>query len=181
MEILQLMVLSHKMKNKKIIVMMLLFFLQIILVNSATDKLIKVSFVINDKDHIDLERFEVIEGEYKKFVESPTLYSLQIKSKKGEVVEKTNFAPAFFILSQANKLIKLNQTTISREFLYKGDKWKFLEIYKEDKLLFQADVEEKFCEETKLCNRWVKTLLYVVSIIIILLSLAYLFIRKKNE
>ena len=83
------------------------------------------------------------------------------------------FAPAFFVLSKDYKLTKLNQTTVSREFLYKGDKWKFLEIYKEDKLLYQADVEEKFCEETKLCARWLKVMVYAVPIIIILLSLIY--------
>lgn len=166
--------------NNKIILAILVFLLQIALVNSATDKMIKVTFTINHKDHIELEKFEVSEGKYKKFVESPTLYSLQIKNKKGEVIEKTNFAPAFFILSK-DKLTKINQTTISREFLYKGDKWKFLEIYKEDKLLLQIDIEEKFCEETKLCNRWVKVMVYGIPIVIILILLVYLFIRKRKE
>ena len=32
-------------------------------------------------------------------------------------------------------------------------------------------VEEKFCEETKLCARWLKVMVYAVPIIIILLSL----------
>lgn len=166
------------MKNK-IIIAILIFLLQISIANSVSDKIIKVSFVINNKDHIELEKFEVIEGEYRSFLESPTLYSLQIKNKKGEVIDKTNFAPAFFILSD-DKLIKLNETTISREFLYKGDKWKFLEIYKEDKLLYQADIEKKFCEETNLCNRWVKVMFYVIPIIILFL-LIFLYTRRKQN
>lgn len=160
--------------------MILMFLLNIMLVNSVTDKIIKVTFVINNKDHVNLEIFEVIEGKYRNFTEVPTLYSLQIKNKKNEVIEKTNFAPAFFILSK-DKLTKINETTISREFLYKGEKWKFLEIYKEDKLLYQADVEKKFCEETKLCARWIKVMVYAVPLFIILLLLIYLFIKKRRE
>lgn len=157
-----------------------MFLLNIIVANSAADKIIKLSFKINEKDRIKIDKFEVVEGEYENFIESPALYFLQIKNKKGEVIEKTNFAPAFFILSK-DKLTKINETTISREFLYKGDKWKFLEIYKEDKLLLQADVEKKFCEETRLCNRLLKSMLYVIPVIVILLLLTYLFIRKRRE
>lgn len=166
------------MKNKTII-MILILLLQVSIVSSVSDKIIKVSFVINDKDHMELEKFEVTEGEYKNFAEAPSLYHLQIKNKKGEIIGKSNFAPAFFLLS-SDKLTKLNQTTISREFLYEGDRWKFLEIYKEDKFLYQADIEEKFCKETKLCNKWLKATIYGTLILTILLSLIYLFLRKRR-
>ena len=153
--------------------------LQISFVSSAADNIIKLSFIINDKDHIELEKFDTRTGEYKNFAESPSLFSIQIKDEKGELIEKSNFAPAFFILSKG-KLTKINETEISKEFLYKGDKWKFLEVYKEDKLLYQADIEKKFCDETKLCSRWIKITFYVIPIIIILLLLAYLFFRKRK-
>ncbi len=151
------------------------------LVSSVTDKIIKVTFTINNKDHIELEKFEVREGQYKNFVESPSIYSLQIKNENGNLTGKANFAPAFFILSKENKLTRINETRISREFLYKGERWRFLEIYKEDKLLYQADVEKKFCEETKLCNRWTKIIPYLIPIIIILVLLVFLLYKKKTE
>jgi len=167
---------------KKIIYAIILAFLMnLTLVYPASDKIIKVTFTINNKNHIELEKFEVREGQYKNFVESPSTYSLQIKNEKGNLTEKTNFAPAFFMLSKENKLIKTNETRISREFLYKGDKWRFLEIYKEDKLLYQADVEEKFCEETKLCRIWIKIMFYIAPIAIILIFIITMFIKKRRE
>ena len=156
-----------------------MFLLQTTLVSSATDKIIKVSFTLNNRNHIGLEKFEIAEGTFKNPVTSPSLYTLQIKDTKNEIIEKTNFAPAFFILSK-EQLIKINQTTITKDFLYKGSNWRFLEIYKEDKLLYQADVEEQFCTETGLCKKWIKIMFYITPIIVILLLLAYLFIRKKR-
>ena len=170
------------MKNKiiAIISIFLIFFLQAGLVSPAAAKIIKVSFTINQRGHIDMEKFEVKEGEFKNPAAMPALYSLQIKNKKGEIIEKTTFAPAFFVLS-GNKLTKINQTAISKEFLYKGGEWKFLEVHKEDKLLFQADVHEKFCEETGLCSKSIERMIYAIPIVILLSLLAYLFFRKGRK
>ena len=162
------------------IAIILIFLLQITLVSSLTDKIIKLSFTIDREDNVKIGQFEPIEETIANQAKTPKLYSLKIKSAEGEVISEDFFAPAFFVLYKGN-ITATDEATITKKFAYEGKKWESIEIYKEDKLIFEENIEKKFCKETRLCGKFIKTLLYVASTAIGLLLILYIFIRKRRQ
>lgn len=132
---------------KKLIPFLVIVLLFSVLVTAT--KVMQVDLTIYKDDTVVLDGFRVYEGQVDEYPIERSDYILKLTNKNNLIIDEVKLPVSFYV--HAVQPVETDSLLISAELNYNED-WKLLEVYHDDNLIFQKDIENYFCNSNNICE-----------------------------